>query len=63
MHAWAYFLLYYHVFMNKHSRNTISVSQFFLGTKAKVLSRILYYNALGAFLNHWYNALVVTQTC
>ena len=43
------FLLYYHIFMNKHSRNTISDRQIFLGTKANVLLRIFYYNALGAF--------------
>ena len=35
--------------MNKHSRNTTSDRQFFLGIEANVLLRIFYYNALGAF--------------
>ena len=43
------FLLYYRIFMNKHSRNTISDRQFFLDTEVNVLLRIFYYNALREF--------------
>ena len=46
--------------MNKHSRNTISDRQFFLGIEANVLLRVFYYNALGAFFliigtTHWWS--------
>ena len=43
------FLLYYQIFMNKHSRNMFYDRHFFLGIEANVLLRIFYYNALGAF--------------
>ena len=49
--------------MTEHSRNTISDRHFFLGIEANVVLRNFYYNALGAFFNHWYNALVVEQIC
>ena len=36
---------------------------FFLCWLANVLLRNFYYNALAAFLTHWYNALIVAQKC
>ena len=39
------------------------IDNFFHGIETNVLQWIFYYNALGAFLKPWYNALVVAQTC
>ena len=49
------------IFPWNNTQLTITTLFFFLGKLANVLLKNFYYNALGAFLTHWYNALMVAQ--
>ena len=54
MSEYSFFLLYYHIFINEHSRNTFSDRHFFLGIEANVLLRLFNYNAQGAIFEPLY---------
>ena len=57
------FAIVSYIFMDKHSRNTISDRLFFLGIGANVLLRIFCYNTLGACFEALVQRTGVTQTC